>query len=104
MAFSKEIKHQVIREQNHRCAVLDIEVDVLEGHHAYPVCRGGSNDRHNCIEVAGYNSYSVYGLPVENVHKRLDKLAIEDNIFLHPDTLEFVTRDQMPIDCFRRKR
>lgn len=101
MPFSKETRHQVIEEQNHRCAVLGLEVDVLEGHHAVPQCRGGSNYKHNCIEVAGFNAYCAYGVPVEDVHERLDRLAIDKGLYLHPDTKEMVTRDKMPEDCFK---
>jgi len=103
MPFSKEVRHQQIEEQNHRCAILGVEVDVLEGHHAVPQCRGGSNIKHNCIEVAGFNAYSVYGIPVDDIHEKLDRLAIDEGVYLHPDTKELVTRDQMPEDCFKNK-
>ena len=103
MPFSKEVRHQQIEEQNHRCAILGLEVDVLEGHHAVPQCRGGSNSKHNCIEVAGFNAFCAYGIPVEDVHERLDRLAIDQGLYLHPDTKEMVTRDKMPEDCFKNK-
>lgn len=99
--FSKEQRHQAIEEQNHKCLILGIEVDVLEGHHAVPQCKGGSNHRINLEEVAGFNAYSVYGVPVEDVHEKLDRLAIDKGIYLHPITKEYVSRDQMPSECFR---
>ena len=101
MPFSKEIRNNQIEVQQGKCAILGIEVDVLEGHHCMPQCRGGSNNKHNCREVAGFNAYSVYGIPVEDVHEELDRLAIDKGLYLHPDTKELVTRDKMPLDCFR---
>lgn len=99
--FSPEVKRHQIEKQNHRCALLKLEIDILEGHHCMPKCRGGSNNPHNIIEVAGQGAYCAYGVPVEDVHEKLDRLAIDEGLFLHPDTLEFVPRDQMPDDCFR---
>lgn len=101
--FSPETRHQQIEKQEHRCALLKLEVDVLEGHHCIPKVRGGSNNPHNCVEIAGEGAYCAYGVPVEDVHARCDLLALKGDLFLHPDTLEFVTRDQMPKDCFRNE-
>ena len=99
--FSPETRHQQIEKQSHRCALLKLEVDVLEGHHCMPKVRGGSNDPRNCIELAGEKAYCAYGVPVEDVHERCDFKALHEGLFLHPETLEFVTRDQMPEYCFR---
>jgi len=101
MAFSKEVLRVKKEECSHRCNLLDVEVDVLEGHHCMPQCRGGSNNPHNCMMLAGYNACSVYGQPVEDVHEKYDRLAIDSGLFLHPDTKELVTADQMPSDCFK---
>lgn len=99
--FSPETKHRQIEIQQHRCALLKMEVDILEGHHCMPKVRGGSNNPHNCIEVAGQGAYSVYGIPVDDIHEMCDRKALDDGLFLHPDLLEFVPREQMPKDCFR---
>ena len=99
--FSPEVRHTQIEVQHHRCALLDLEVDVLEGHHCVPKCRGGSNNSHNCVELAGTRAYCVYGFPVEDVHERCDMKALCKGTYLNPDTLEFVPREQMPEDCFR---
>ena len=98
--FSPETRHKQIEIQGHRCALLNIEVDVLDRHHCMPKCRGGSNDPKNCIELAGYNAYSVYGLPVEDIHEYCDRKALREGLYLHPETLSFVTRDEMPEECF----
>ena len=99
--FSPEVRHHQIDIQGHRCALLDLEVDVLEGHHCVPKCRGGSNNSHNCVELAGTRAYCVYGFPVEDVHERCDMKALCKGVYLNPDTLEFVPRNEMPDDCFR---
>lgn len=99
--FSPETRHNQIEKQSHRCALLNLEVDKLEGHHCMPKIRGGSNNPHNCIELAGDKAYCAYGVPVEDIHEKCDQLALRDGLFLHPDTLEFVPRDQMPLDCFK---
>ena len=99
--FSPETRHRQVEIQGHRCALLKLEVDILEGHHCMPRCRGGSNNSHNCLEVAGYGAYCAYGVPVKDVHEMCDKKALEEGLYLHPDTLEFVPREQMPPDCFR---
>lgn len=99
--FSPETRHQQIEKQSHRCALLNLEVDVLEGHHCMPKVRGGSNDPRNCIELAGEKAYCAYGVPVEDVHERCDFKALHEGLFLHPETLEFVTREQMPDYCFK---
>ena len=99
--FSPETRHHQVEKQSHRGALLKLEVDVFEGHHCVPKVRGGSNNSHNCIEVAGENAYCVYGVPVKDIHEICDKKALEEGLYLHPDTLEFVPREQMPPDCFR---
>ena len=99
--FSPETRQRQIEIQGHRCALLKLEVDILEGHHCMPKIRGGSNDPHNCIELAGYGAYCAYGVPVEDTHEFCDRKALDEDLFLHPDTLEFVTKDKMPPDCFR---
>lgn len=99
--FSHEIRHHQIASQGHRCALLKLEVDILEGHHCCPRTLNGSNNNHNCIMLAGYGAYSVYGFPVEDIHEKYDRLALDEGLFLHPDTLELVTRDKLPLDCFK---
>lgn len=99
--FSKEVLHQKKEECHNHCSILDVEVNVLEGHHALPKALGGSNNPHNCIMLAGYDAYSVYGLPVPDVHEENDRKAFDQRLFLHPDTLEYVTIDKMPSDCFK---
>lgn len=101
--FSPEIRYHQVEKQSHRCALLKLEVDVLEGHHCMPKVRGGSNNPHNCVEVAGENAYCVYGVPVEDIHEMCDRKALDEGLFLHPDTLEFVPREQMPLDCFKNQ-
>lgn len=99
--FSPEVRQHQIEKQSHKCALLKLEVDILEGHHCVPKSKGGSNNPHNCIELAGEGAYSVYGFPVEDVHNRCDLISLTGELYLHPDTLEFVPREQMPDDCFR---
>lgn len=98
--FSPETRHKQIEKQNHRCALLKLEVDQLQGHHCVPKSLGGSKNPHNCIELAGENSYCVYGFKVEDMHEICDRNAFDRRLFLHPDTLEFVSIDKMPDDCF----
>ncbi len=102
--FSPEIRRETKARQNNRCALLNLEVTNLEGHHCVPVCLGGSNNAHNCVELAGDRSRTKQGEPVVDVHEVCDRKALNERLFLHPDTLEFVTRDEMPDDCFRNKR
>lgn len=99
--FSPETRHNQIEKQGHRCALLKLEVDFLEGHHCMPKVRGGSNNPHNCISLAGEGAYCAYGVRVEDTHEFCDRKALDEDLFLHPDTLEFVPREQMPLDCFR---
>ena len=97
--FSPEIRHHQKENQHNRCALLNLEVDILEGHHCCPRILNGSNNRHNCIMLAGYGAYSAYGLPVEDIHEKFDRLALDEGLFLHPDSLELVTKDKLPEDC-----
>lgn len=99
--FSPEIRHNQIDVQGHRCALLKLEVDVLQGHHCVPKCRGGSNNPINCVQLAGENAYCAYGVPVEDVHEICDRKALREDLYLHPLTLEFVPRNEMPVECFR---
>ncbi|MDD4027017.1 MAG: hypothetical protein PHO75_02395 [Candidatus Shapirobacteria bacterium] len=99
--FSPETRQHQKELQNHRCALLHLEVDILEGHHCIPKIRGGSNNPHNCIELAGEGAYCAYGFPVSDIHEMCDRKALDEGLFLNPDTLEFVPREQMPNDCFR---
>lgn len=101
--FSPETRQRQIEIQGHRCALLKLEVDVLEGHHCMPRCRGGSNNPHNIVELAGEKAYCVYGVPVDDIHEFCDRKALYEDLFLHPDTLEFVPRHEMPIDCFKNQ-
>lgn len=101
--FSPETRQRQIEIQGHRCALLGVEVDKLEGHHCVPKVLGGSNNPHNCRELAGNGAYSVYGIPVPDIHEQCDQKALKERLYLHPDTLEFVTRDKMPEDCFRNE-
>ena len=98
--FSPEIRREKKAEQKGRCALIGLEIDFLEGHHAIPKMRGGSNNKHNCIEVSGEKSYCAYGVPVPDIHEVLDRLAIDFGLYLHPDKLILVTSDLMPSDCF----
>lgn len=99
--FSHEILQEKRVLQNNRCSLLNLEVDVLEGHHALPKALGGSNNKHNCILLAGYHATCAYGVEVPDVHEKNDQKAFKERLFLHPDTLQYVTIDQMPEDCFR---
>ena len=99
--FSPELRHQVIEDNNHRCQILGLQVDKLEGHHALLKSHGGSNHPKNCIMLAGYGAYCAYGVPVEDVHEIADKMGIQHRLYLNPETLEYVTKDELPIECFR---
>jgi len=99
--FSHELLHEKREATKNHCQIIGQEVNVLEGHHAIPKCMGGSNNSHNCIMLSGYDSYSVYGIKVPDVHEEADQMALKRRLFLHPDTLEYVTIDKMPEDCFR---
>lgn len=91
-AFSKEIKKQVREEQGGICAVSGQKAR-LEIHHRVPQCKGGSDRKENAVGLAGEKS------PID-VHEKFDRLAIDNNLFLHPDG-RLVTREEMPQECFR---
>jgi len=91
-AFSKEIKKQVREEQGGICAISGQKAR-LEIHHRVPQCKGGSDRIENAIGLAGERSGN-------DVHEKYDRLAIDQNLFLHPDG-RLVTRDEMPPECFK---
>lgn len=91
-AFSKEIKKKVIEEQGGVCAISGQKTR-LEIHHRVPQCKGGSDRIENAIGLAGERSQ-------EDIHEKYDRLAIDQNLFLHPDG-RLVTRDEMPPECFK---
>lgn len=91
-AFSNEIKKRVREEQDNKCAITGIK-GKLEIHHRVPMCRGGSDRRENAVGLLGERS-------VEDVHEKFDRLAIDQNLFLHPDG-RLVTRNEMPQECFK---
>ena len=93
-AFSKEIKKQVREEQGGLCAVSGQKAR-LEIHHRVPQCKGGSDRIENAIGLAGERSGN-------DVHEKYDRLAIDQNLFLHPDG-RLVTRDEMPPECFKNQ-
>lgn len=93
-AFSKEIKKQVIEEQGGRCAVSGVK-GRLEIHHRIPQCKQGSDKRENAVGLLGERSGN-------DVHEKYDRLAIDDNLFLHPDG-RLVTRSEMPPECFKHQ-
>lgn len=101
--FSKEICRSQAERQDGRCAILGLQVDVLEGHHALMKRDGGSDDPKNCIMLAGYGAYCAYGVPVEDVHEKADLMGIRNRLYLHPETLTYVNRDELPKECFRNK-
>lgn len=91
-AFSKEIKKKVREEQGGICAISGQKTK-LEIHHRVPQCKGGSDRKENAVGLAGERSR-------EDIHEKYDRLAIDQNLFLHPDG-RLVTRDEMPEECFR---
>lgn len=93
-AFSKEIKKQVREEQGGICAISGQKVR-LEIHHRVPQCKGGSDRIENAVGLAGERSR-------EDTHEKYDRLAIDNNLFLHPDG-RLVTRDEMPPECFKHQ-
>ena len=93
-AFSKEIKKQVREEQGGICAISGQKAR-LEIHHRVPKCKGGSDRIENAIGLAGERSGN-------DVHEKYDRLAIDQNLFLHPDG-RLVTRDEMPEECFKHQ-
>ena len=99
--FSHELLHEKREATKNHCQILNQEIDIIEGHHCCPKSLNGSNNKHNCVMLAGYGAYSVYGFPVEDIHEKYDRLALDEGLFLHPDTLELVTREKLPLDCFR---
>lgn len=102
--FSHEVLDEKRKATNNQCQILHREVSVLEGHHAIPKCLGGSNNPHNCIMLAGYDAVNVYGVEEPDIHEIADQKALKQRLFLHPDTLEYVTADKMPDDCFRKPK
>ncbi len=93
-AFSKEIKKRVREEQGNCCAVTG-EKGRLEIHHRVPQCKGGSDRIENAVGLLGERSS-------EDVHEKYDRLAIDKNLFLHPDG-RLVTRSEMPQECFKHQ-
>ncbi len=93
-AFSKEIKKQVRQEQEGKCAVTGLRGS-LEIHHRLPMCKGGSDRIENAVGLLGERSGN-------DVHEKYDRLAIDNNLFLHPDG-RLVTRDEMPPECFKNQ-
>ena len=93
-AFSKEIKKQVREEQGNICAVSG-QRGRLEIHHRVPQCKGGSDRKENAVGLLGERSGN-------DVHEKYDRLAIDQNLFLHPDG-RLVTRDEMPSECFKNQ-
>ena len=93
-AFSKEIKKQVREEQGGICAISGQKAR-LEIHHRVPQCKGGSDRIENAVGLAGERSR-------EDTHEKYDRLAIDNNLFLHPDG-RLVTRDEMPPECFKNQ-
>ena len=93
-AFSKEIKKQVREEQGGICAISGQKAR-LEIHHRVPQCKGGSDRIENAVGLAGERSR-------EDTHEKYDRLAIDNNLFLHPDG-RLVTRDEMPPECFKHQ-
>ena len=91
-AFSKEIKKRVREEQEGLCAVTGIK-GKLEIHHRIPTSKGGSDRIENAVGLLGEGSS-------EDVHEKYDRLAIDNNLFLHPDG-RLVTRGEMPEECFK---
>ena len=94
-AFGKEIKRQTRTEQDNICAMTGIKSRRLDVHHRLPVCKGGSDRIENAIGVLGEKD-------VQDVHEKYDRLAVDHNLFLHPDG-RLVTRDEMPDECFKFK-
>lgn len=93
-AFSKEIKKKVREEQGGVCAISGQKAK-LEIHHRIPQCKGGSDRIENAIGLAGERSGN-------DVHEKYDRLAIDNNLFLHPDG-RLVTRNEMPPECFKNQ-
>ena len=93
-AFSKEIKKQVRQEQEGKCAVTGLRGS-LEIHHRLPMCKGGSDKIENAVGLLGERSDN-------DIHEKYDRLAIDNNLFLHPDG-RLVTRDEMPPECFKNQ-
>lgn len=93
-AFSKEIKKQVREEQGGKCAVTGLRGS-LEIHHRVPQCKGGSDRIENAVGLLGERSGN-------DVHEKYDRLAIDNNLFLHPDG-RLVTRSEMPLECFKNQ-
>lgn len=93
-AFSKEIKKKVREEQGGKCAVTGLRGS-LEIHHRVPQCKGGSDRIENAVGLLGERSGN-------DVHEKYDRLAIDNNLFLHPDG-RLVTRSEMPLECFKNQ-
>lgn len=93
-AFSKEIKKQVRQEQEGKCAVTGLRGS-LEIHHRLPMCKGGSDRIENAVGLLGERSGN-------DVHEKYDRLAIDNNLFLHPDG-RLVTKGEMPEECFKHQ-
>lgn len=102
MAFSKEIKREIRSEQENICAYSGQRVDLLEIHHRYPMCKGGSNNKINGVGLAGQESYTVYGVMAQDTHEYLDQMALKENLYLHPDG-RMVPKEELPPECFKNE-
>lgn len=102
MPFSKEVKREIREEQEGICAVSHQRVDLLEIHHRYPQCKGGSDKKINGVGLAGENCYTVYGILSEDVHEYLDREALQHNRYLHPDG-RMVSKEELPVECFKNQ-
>lgn len=93
-AFGKEVKKAIREEQGGVCAVTGVK-GRLEIHHRVPQCKGGSDKRENAVGLLGERSGN-------DVHEKYDRLAIDNNLFLHPDG-RLVTKGEMPEECFKHQ-
>ena len=98
-SFPKEVKRTVRQEQDNICFSCGEKVKEVEVHHRLPQCLGGSDRVENAVGLCSGEHGKGENSP-DDCHEKFDRLAIDSNLFLHPDG-RLVTRDEMPNECFK---
>lgn len=89
-AFGHKLKQEAREEVNYVCQICKGTDYRGECHHRVPQCQGGTDRKENLVYVCGPH--------LNDCHEELDKKALEEKLYLHPNG-EMVTKDQMPEEC-----